>query len=171
MSISQPTNRSLEIQIAAAQIIRDQIVTLIGEDPEFIRDGIEAETSLFEILTALIASDGEDHSNIEALSVYITALSSRKARLSHRVDVRRALMLSALEIAELKKIETSSGTLFKFNVAPQVIVTEESAIPSDYFIPQPPKLNRTSLLGALKNEIDVPGAYLSNGSQSVRIKR
>ena len=46
--------------------------------------------------------------------------------------------------------------------SPALIVVSEQAIPSDYGLPQLPKLDRQGLLGELKRGTAIPGAELSN---------
>lgn len=165
------TTRDLEIQMAAARIIREQVVALAGDDPDFIRDAIEGETSINEIIAALAEADGEDDAILEGIAAYQKKLAERKSRIESRKDVRRALIGSAMELAELKKLETPAGTISLKAVPPKAIITDESQIPSDYFETPPPKLNKTAVAAALKDGRDIPGATLSNGSTTIAIRR
>jgi len=61
------TTHDLEKQIAAARIVREQVAALTGNDPDFIRDAIEGETSLLDIVGALAAADGEDMALVDGL--------------------------------------------------------------------------------------------------------
>lgn len=165
------TTRDLEKEIAAARIVRDHVAQLAGEDPDFIRDAIEGETSLIEIVAALAAADGEDDAIIEGINIYQKKLTDRKSRIEIRKDIRRALIASAMDLAELKKLETPAGTISLKAVAPKAIVNDESAIPSEYFETPPPKLNKTALTAALKECRNIPGATLSNGGSTIQIRR
>jgi hypothetical protein len=42
------------------------------------------------------------------------------------------------------------------------MVIAEDKIPNTYWLPQPPKLNRQTILGELKRGGEIPGAQLSN---------
>ena len=55
---------------------------------------------------------------------------------------------------------------------PQLVIEDESRIPGEYLVPQPPKLNRLVLAAALKSGTDVAGAKLEAGRPhiSVRVK-
>lgn len=165
------TTRDLEKEIAAARIVRDHVAQLAGDDPDFIRDAIEGETSLIEIVAALAAADGEDDAIIEGINIYQKKLTDRKNRIESRQDIRRALIASAMDLAELKKLETPAGTISLKAVAPKAIVNDESAIPSEYFETPPPKLNKTALTAALKEGRDILGATLSNGGSTIQIRR
>ena len=74
-------------------------------------------------------------------------------------------------------MKLTGKTKFKsgmFNFAIQknpasVNITDENILPEDYLIPQPPKVDKTSLKEALKNGIEVPGAELKQ-TEGLRIR-
>ena len=55
-------------------------------------------------------------------------------------------------------------------VAPGLVVSNETLIPPDYWVPQPPKLNRQELISILKSGTTVPGAGLSNGGSTLSVR-
>jgi len=165
------TTRDLEREIKAAELLRKHIEDLVGDDADAIRDGIEGETSLFEILSRMIEADGEDKALIEGVSAYQKEIAARKSRIEARVESRRALMVTAMKLAELQKLETPAGTISCKPVPPKAIVTDESQIPSEFFEPQPPKLDKVALLAALRDRRDIPGATLSNPYQTIAIRK
>jgi len=192
--MAQANVRDLEKEIEATRVLREQLGALCEGDPEFLHDSIEGETNLFEVISALAAADGEDDALIQALDEYIKKLKARKDRIEHRQETRRAMMANALEIAEQRTLETAAGTVTRKFVAPKLIIIEESEIPSKFFEPQPPKLDKTELarylrarakaLAELRDNPDdkaassvletyspIDGAQLSNGSYTISIKR
>jgi hypothetical protein len=99
-----------------------------------------------------------------------------------------------MEMAGKPKAETAFGTITLGVTAPKVIVTEESEIPSGFWVTPPPQLDKKTLLAALKAlraardeavKIEdayerekalqaikpIPGAELSNGGARVTIRR
>lgn len=74
-------------------------------------------------------------------------------------------------------MKMTGKTKFKsgmFNFAIQknpasVNITDEKIIPGEFLIPQPPKVDKTSLKEALKNGIEVPGAELKQ-TEGLRIR-
>jgi len=164
-------NRSMEREIKAATILREQIIAAAGDDQDFIRDSLEGETSIFEMIDALVARDGEDGALIEGISNYIETVSNRLDRIKKRVEIRKALIGTALDLAEVKTRETPSGTVTRKATPATVIVTEESEIPSKFWRPQTPKLDKRALLQALNADEIIPGATLSNGGVTTQIKR
>ena len=162
---------ALSREIEAARILREQIVTAAGDDPDFIRDSIEGETGLFEMIDRMVADDGEDAALIDAIKAYEAKIEARRARVEKRVSVRRALLGTALELGEITKRECPAGTISLRKVAPSVILTEEADIPARFFKAQPPKIDKKAIGDALKAGEAVPGATLSNGSVTTSISR
>lgn len=165
------STRDLEREIKAAELLRRHIEDLVGEDADAIRDGIEGETNLFEIIGRMVEADGEDKALIEGVSAYQKEIAARKSRIESRIETRRALMATAMELAELKKLETPAGTISRKPLPAKAIVTDESQIPSEFFEPQPPKLDKAALTAALRDKRDIPGAVLSNPSQTIAIRK
>jgi hypothetical protein len=192
------TTRGLQREIEAATILREQLKTLGETDDGLARDMIEGETSLFEMIDALVAADGEDAATIDGLSSYIKSLQERKSRIETRSETRRALLASALEIAGLRRHPSPAGTITRKAVAPKAIIIEESDIPTKFFVTPEPRLDKKALGDALKArqaaldeaqkkfqgdalaaelamiEMQFPpiaGATLSNGSATVQIRR
>jgi hypothetical protein len=106
----------------------------------------------------------------EATTAIMGRLSQRVKRLGEQEERIRAALLAALEVANLKKLETPLGTVSRRAVAPSLVVTNEAEIPEQFWDPQPPKLNRAILKGVLVAGVDVPGASLSNGGTTIAIK-
>jgi hypothetical protein len=190
--------RDLERELKAAELVREQVRDLVGEDVALIRDSVEGQTSLFEIMSAMAEADGEEAALVEGLAAYIKKLQDRKMRIEERREIRRALMANALDVAELPNLVTAAGTITRKALPPKVIVVEEADIPARFSVPQEPKLDRTALLNALKERaaaiaertsepgsldekeelatIDrkhppIPGATLSNGGTTIQIRR
>ena len=46
--------------------------------------------------------------------------------------------------------------------SPGLVITAEDAIPSLYWLPQPPKIDKQTLLSELKEGNEIPGVQLSN---------
>jgi hypothetical protein len=166
-----PTVRDLKREIEAATILREQIATLAQGDEDFIRDVIEGETDLREIIAALVADDAADDAMIGGIKAMLTKLKARADRVEARIEYRRALIASGLDIAGLPKLETPAGTVRIKPVGPKAVITDESAIPARFWKPSDPKLDRTALNIALKEGQTVPGASLNNGSSTLEIRR
>jgi hypothetical protein len=181
----------------AARLLREQIADIAAGDADFIRDTIEGETSLHEQIGALAASIAEDEAVADGIKALLDNLGARKKRLEARADVKRALVACAMEIGELRKIDTPAGTVSLKPVPPKLIPTEESDIPARFWKVGDPILDRKALGDALKardaalkeaqavedQEVralaiaaveaahpPIPGATLSNGSLTISIR-
>lgn len=161
----------LQREIEAAKILAAQIADISANDPDFIRDTIEGETSIREIIALLAAEEGEDKALISGIDSYKAGLDARKDRLLRRIETRRALIANGLDISQIRKLDTPSGTVSLSKIAPKAIIQEEASIPSAYWIPSAPKLDKKALTDALKSGAEIPGATLSNGGQTVTIRR
>lgn len=163
--------RKLSLEIEAAKILREQIAAICGDDPDFFRDTIEGETSVRELISKLVAEEGEDKSVLDGMGRFAESLGARADRIKRRIDTRRALICSALEIAELQSLETPTGKVSISKVAAKPIIQDEAEIPARFWKPNAPSLDKKALSEALKAGEAIPGATLSNGSRTVTIRR
>ena len=161
------TRKTLE----AARVLKAQIAELANGDADFIRDTLEGELDFDIVARSLVASIGEDEAMIAGLKAYCDDLCARKDRIAVRIQVKRALMASTLEIADRPKLELDIGTVSLTKVHPRAHILEEADIPADFWKPQPPKLDLKTLTAALKEGVRVPGATLTNGSHTVTIRK
>ncbi|MBO1022585.1 siphovirus Gp157 family protein, partial [Methylobacterium sp. SD274] len=158
-------------EIEAAKVLREQIAALAGGDDEFVRDTLEGEVDFEGLCGRLVASIGEDEALAAGLKTYRDTLGQRIAAMERRADEKRTLLLSTLEIAGRPSLTTTTGTVSTRPVPPKLVIVEESEIPSNYWTPQPPKLDSAAVRNALKDSKTVPGATLSNGGKTISIRR
>lgn len=196
-AMNAPSTFSLHREIEAAKVIREQLADILTGDPDFLADTLEGETSLFEQMAALAASVEEDRALVEGMKSLVESIGARKKRIEARIDLKRTMIASAMEIAEKRKLETPAGTITLRDVPPKVIVQEEAEIPTRFWKPADPKLDLKELGAQLKareaalaeaakaetpEERDcavrgvnlafpaIPGATLSNGSRTIQIR-
>lgn len=155
----------------AAKTLLAQMADIIGDDEDAKRDLVEGETSLREVIAQAVQKIGEDGAAIDGLHQYIKELKGRSERIEQRVENMRTAVAVALDLAQEKKIETPFGTVTLRSTPRSAVITEESEIPSQFWKPQPPKLDKSALTKALKEGQQVSGATLSNGGHSLSISR
>ena len=144
---------------------------ILGDDETARADIIEGETSLHDVIAMAVARVVELQGFLKANEAILEAISARNKRFEEQIDTLRTLVGSAMEIAGQKKLELPLGTVSLKAVPPAVRVTDESAIPSDFWKPQAPKLDKKALLAALKEtSASVPGAELSNGGTTIQLR-
>lgn len=163
--------RALEIEAEAARtlMLNLQDVFASDDDEQAREDVIEGETGLKEIIADAIDMLTELETLAEAVGKRIEDMRARKTRMEARVDLIRAAVASAMGVAGLRKLTLPTATLSLKPTPPKVVVNDESEIPSVFWSPQPPKLDKGALLKALK-EGPVEGSSLSNGGETLAVR-
>lgn len=164
------TRHDIHQEIQAAKVLRANIADLIGDDDEALRDTLEGETTLHELIEAAVADISKDVANIAGLKAHIAKLTERKTRLEERVSAFRQSILTAMDMALIKTKETPLATLSRCRVPASAIITDEALIPAKHWRPQDPTLDKKSVTDALKDKQDVPGAELNNGGETLSLK-
>jgi len=141
-------------------------------DDETIRDTLEGITTLHELIAEIIRSALIDEALQSGLRLRLQDMKDRLSRLEARAGKKRELALEAMTEAGLRKLEQPDFTASARNGSPSLVVLAEDQLPQTYWVPQPPKLDRQTLLGDLKQGNEIPGAQLSNSKPllSVRTK-
>ena len=163
----------LSFATATYRAVRDRIR---AEDPEIdeqtLADTVEGLTDLREIVTALIRSALADEALATGLKGRIAEMEDRLARLQDRASKRRQIAKDVMVELDLKKIQAPDFTASIRAGMPSLMVIDEAAVPSIYWEPRDPKLNRQGLLADIKQGAEIAGVSLSNPEPvlSVRTK-
>lgn len=155
-------------------IMRDALLAAYPEltiDDPHLLDSLEGISSFPESVKYVIRSIDEDQIIIDGIKARETELATRRERHKVRVDAKRAAIAQALERAGETKLVLPDATVSLGKSAPKVIVTDEDAIPLAYWISQPARLDRETLLKDMKAGNAVEGASLSNGGQTLVLRR
>lgn len=162
-TLASELNRAVEIRRALAEH---------ADDPQLILDTIEGETDLAEACVVVYEETLEDEILLAGIDATIESLKQRKSRVERSIEARRGIILMAMDKAGLQTIKAPLATLSMRETPPKVQVTEEAKIPSKFWKPSDPTLDRKALAEALKAGEAVEGASLSNGgiSLSIRVK-
>lgn len=96
-------------------------------------------------------------------------LAERRRAIEAKVDKLKTYLQEQLEIAGLQKVKRPTITVAIQANSPSVEVVDETAIPSDFLIPQPAKVDKKSILERLKKGESVPGVALKQ-TKGVRIR-
>lgn len=169
------TEHQLRRQTEAA---RDLLAGLRGEghddDAELMADAVEGETNLLEAIGAALAEIDEAELLILGGKAKIEQFGSRVAAEEKRVERIRALIERAMVALDLPTLRLPTATLSIAKRKPGLVVADESAIPTRFFVQPPappPKLDKKALLEALNDNQVIPGAGLDNGSVSLTVRR
>lgn len=154
----------------AAAALLANIRSVIGDDEDARHDAIEGETSLIDVISAAILRCDDLEAMSDAIDDQIKKLKDRKSRFDNQIDLLRTAVCSAMQVAELKRLELPTHTLTVKKVPDKVIVTSEEDVPTRFFVTPEPKLSLKALGDALRAGDTVPGALLSNGGLTLQIK-
>ncbi len=139
---------------------------LQAEDPSLdeqtLADTVEGLTDLDEILASIIRAFLADEALACGLKGRVAEMEDRLARLQDRAAKRRQIVRETMAELDLKKITAPDFTATLRPGMASLVVLDEASIPSIYWEPRDPKLDRASLTTDLKHGTDVAGATLSN---------
>jgi hypothetical protein len=151
--------------------LRERLVEDLPQvDDETIRDTLEGITDLHEMIAAVIRSALVDEALHTGLRFRVDDMKERLLRLDQRASKKRELALEAMTEVGLSKLAQPDFTAFTRSGSPALVVTAEDRVPQAYWLPQPPKLDRQALLGALKRGMEVPGAEMSNPKPVLNVR-
>jgi hypothetical protein len=154
---------NLEFSAIHYRAVRDRIR---AQDPEIdeqtLADTVEGLTDLHEILEAILRSALEDEALATGLKGRIAEMEGRLERLKDRASKRRQIAKDVMVELDLKKLTAPDFTASLRPGTPSLVVIDEAVIPSIFWEPREPKLDRQGLAAELKHGGEVAGAALSN---------
>jgi hypothetical protein len=154
---------SVKCEVQRYRRIREWLLEQFPEiDDETIRDTLEGETNLPEIIATVIRSALVDEALSAGLRRRLDEMKERLTRLEERGAKKRQLALEAMDEVGLGKLQQPDFTASTRPGSPSLVVTAEDDVPSPYWVPQPPKMDRQALLGELKRGAEIPGVQLNN---------
>ncbi len=131
-------------------------------DEQTLADTVEGLTNVHEILGAVIRAALEDEALASGLTGRIGEMADRLARLQDRAAKRRQIAKEVMTELDIKKLQAPDFTASIRPGFPSLVVISENDIPSIYWEPRDPKLDRATLIADLKHGQEVAGATLSN---------
>ena len=161
----------LRTEVSQYLILADQLKALDQDiDDETLQDTLEGISDLPDLIKALIRSSLDDEALIGALKQRVEDMQARLSRFRDRFERKRELASWAMSGAEITKIQTEDFTLCLRQGPPRLDVTDQDKVPEEYLIPQPPKIDRAGLIGALKRGDVIPGTALVEGQMHVAVR-
>ena len=153
----------LTFATATYRALRDRIK---AQDPQIdeqtLADTVEGLTDLHEIVQAVIRSALADEALARGLKCRISDMQGRLDRLEDRASKRRQIAKDVMVELDLKKLNAPDFTASIRDGMPSLMVIDEEAVPSIYWQPSEPRLNRQELASDLKQGVTVAGASLTN---------
>jgi Siphovirus Gp157 len=163
----------LTLAAATYCAIRDRIRTQDAQiDEQALADTVEGLTDVHEILTAIIRAALADQALATGLEGRIGEMEARRERLQDRASKRRQIAKDVMVELDLKKLAAPDFTASIRPGIPALMVIDEAAVPSIYWEPREPRLNRQELANDLKQGAEIAGVILSDPEPvlSVRTK-
>ena len=154
---------SFEFAAITYRTIRDRIrVDEPQIDEQTLADTVEGLTDLHEIVAAIVRAALADEALATGLKGRIAEMQDRLDRLQDCAAKRRQIAKDVMVELDLKKITAPDFTISIRPGMPALLVLDDAAVPSIYWQPSPPRLNRQGLLSELKEGADIQGVALSN---------
>jgi hypothetical protein len=153
--------------------IRERIKTQDPElDEQTLTDTVEGLTDVHEILAAIVRAALADEALATGLKSRIAEMQERLERLQERAAKRRQIVKDTMVELDLKKLTAPDFSVSVRPGMPALLVIDEAAVPSIYWEPREPRLDRQGLLAELKQGAEITGVTLSNPEPvlSVRTK-
>jgi hypothetical protein len=141
-------------------------------DEQTLTDTVEGLTDVHEILAAIVRAALADEALATGLKGRIAEMQERLERLQERGLKRRQVVKDTMVELDLKKLTAPDFSVSVRPGMPALLVIDEAAVPSIYWEPREPRLDRQGLLAELKQGSEITGVTLSNPEPvlSVRTK-
>jgi Siphovirus Gp157 len=131
-------------------------------DEQTLADTVEGLTDLHKIVQAVIRAALSDEALVLGLKCRISDMQCRLDRLQDRASKRRQIARDVMVELDLKKLNAPDFTASIREGIPSLMVLNEDAVPSIYWQPSEPRLNRQELAYELKQGAEIAGVALSN---------
>jgi hypothetical protein len=162
---------ALSFETNKYQLLRQRLLSEYPEaDDETLDDTLEGITNLHEMIAVVIRSALVDEAFQGGLRTRLEEMRQRLARLEDRSAKKRQLALEVMCDAGLKKLEEPDFTASARAGLPPLLILAEPEIPEPYWVAQPPKLDRQSLLTDLKRGAVIQGVQLGNPKPCLAVR-
>lgn len=104
-----------------------------------------------------------------AIAEEVKRLQEKKAIRVSKIDRLKKYMLEGMQLSGIEKTTDVRATVRIQKNPPSVHITDESMIPDQYYVEVSPRLDKKSVLDAMKDGDEVPGAEMVQ-TVGVRIK-
>ena len=163
----------LAFSATTSRAVRERIRTQDPDlDEQTLADTVEGLTDVHEILAAIVRAALADEALATGLKSRIAEMQERLERLQDRAAKRRQIAKDTMVELDLKKLTAPDFSASIRPGMPALLVIDEAAVPSIYWEPREPRLDRQGLLAELKQGAEITGVTLSNPEPvlSVRTK-
>lgn len=137
-----------------------------------VRDTLEAVEGEFNDKAVSVAHFIRNlDSDVEAIDNEVKRLNDRKKALKTKQESIKDYLRENMEATGIKKIECPLFSISCVAGRDVVTINDEAALPDDYVeVKSEVKPVKATILKALKEGVEVPGASISKSKSSIRIK-
>lgn len=139
-------------------------------DPEVMKDTLDSIEDAIENKAENIAKLVRNlESDVSACKEEEDRLKTKRQATENKVKWLKTYLEDNMKLTGKTKFKSG---MFNFSIQKNpasVNITDEKIIPGEFLIPQPPKVDKTSLKEILKRGIEVPGAELKQ-TEGLRIR-
>lgn len=139
-------------------------------DDETLADTLEGISDLPDLLKETMRSSLMDEALAEGLKGRLSEMKERLERLQERSLRKRDTILHTMVKADLLKLMAEDFGVSVRRGPQRLEIEDETKIAEPFLIPQPPRLDRTGLLAALKAGQSITGASLAEGQLHLQVR-
>lgn len=146
----------------------EELLNMDDVDAETLKDTLDSiNDSIEEKALSIAKMVKELDADATAVATEAKRLADKKKALENRAISLKNYLQSNMEFLKRESIKTGIFTIKLQKNPPAVKINDENAIPDDYFnvIPASKVLDKKTITEALKNDIEVPGAELTQGKR------
>jgi hypothetical protein len=161
----------LRTEVSNYLILAEQLKARFAElDEETLADTLEGISQLPDLITEIMRSGLEDEVLANALKQRMEEMHARLTRLKECHDKKRAMAAWAMSQAEIPRIKAPDFSLSLRPGSRRLEVCDEARVPAQFFVPQPPRLDRAALSAVLKGGQTVEGVVLVQGEPTIQVR-
>ncbi|PZQ44296.1 MAG: hypothetical protein DI551_10450 [Micavibrio aeruginosavorus] len=169
--MNNENQQDLAAELQKWNLLRQSLEDVEGMDDVCLLDTLEGETNLHEAILVIDEEIAERETYVAALSERIKTLQDRKDRHDKVRERLRTIVLQAMDKAGLPKIKAPHVTISVANLPAEISVEHEELIPSRYWKPQDPVLDKKAVLESINNGEPVDGVSVGQGRINLTIRR
>ncbi|PHE75180.1 ATPase [Bacillus wiedmannii] len=160
MRLYELTNNYNELQM----MIED------GVDPSALQDTLQAiEESIQDKSQNIALLIKNLEADTEAIKLEEKRLVERRRAVENNCKSLKDYLYQQMTLLEVKRIKGELITVSIQNNPPSLDVLESAIVPTEYLVMQAPKIDKKSLLSAIKNGLEVEGVTIKQTS-GVRLR-
>lgn len=176
MTDKAPNAWKMEQAMSALMSARQRVAEdgeLIDDATGEILDITRVEQNATDLLHATLRAASYAEAMAAGIKEMMDKLKARQDRYKARAEAYRGAAFAAMDVLELPRVELPDLTASIARGTPQVVITDETALPEHCVrvIPEQRAPDRVTIAANLKAGIPVPGAELSNSLPRLMIKK